>query len=316
MIVFWSARISSACVELAQRRRAAADRRVEVLGVAGERGAELVDDQLQAALEGLAQRVLDEVGLHGLGRPLDRDVGLGRARVVVVAELVLGGDRVALRLAVDEVLGDQRLRLGRALGVLAELRQRARQLDRHDGALVGVDVEVRTVPAVDAGDPDLRARRRCRRRCRARSCRCASRRRPRSPRRRRRPRRARAWLSASGGASTGPAGTWEGSQSRVPPSVNGVELSPGLRSLAPGQRSRLPVSSALNSAGPCGLGVKPGTKLSGGGRPGDAGIAFGRLPGGANENVLSSTEKRPMPPLASTTPEEPKSSNQPTSSGV
>ena len=37
--------------------------------------------------------------------------------------------------------------------------------------------------------------------------------------------------------SHGPGGTCFGLQGRVPLSVNGVELSPGLRSLAPGQRS-------------------------------------------------------------------------------
>ena len=41
----------------------------------------------------------------------------------------------------------------------------------------------------------------------------------------------------------GPTGIWLGSQSSRPPSVNGVEPSPGLRSLAPGQRSVFPVSS-------------------------------------------------------------------------
>ena len=49
--------------QLAQGRGAGADRGVQVLGVADQAGPELVDDQLQAAVERLAQGVLDEVVL-------------------------------------------------------------------------------------------------------------------------------------------------------------------------------------------------------------------------------------------------------------
>ena len=45
MIRFWLARISVTLLQLGERRGAEADRLVEALGVAGERGAELVDQQ-------------------------------------------------------------------------------------------------------------------------------------------------------------------------------------------------------------------------------------------------------------------------------
>jgi hypothetical protein len=77
----------------------------------------------------------------------------------------------------------------------------------------------------------------------------------------------------------------------VPLSVNGVELSPGSRSLAPGQRARLPVPpvrSAICSIGEVGL-VSPE------GRPG--------------VKVLKVVEISAIVPLASWIPEVPKSLN-------
>ena len=76
-----------------ERRSAAADRVVEVLGVAGERGAELVDQDLQAVAKGIAQRALDEVLLDGLAGLLDRDVGVLDPLVVAAGPLL---ERVAL----------------------------------------------------------------------------------------------------------------------------------------------------------------------------------------------------------------------------
>jgi hypothetical protein len=132
-------------LELAKRRRPAADRRVQVLRITGEGGPELVDDELEAALERLAQRVVDEVGLHGLRDLLDRD----RAAL---------GERVSLaRLAVDEVLGDERLGLRGAGRVLRELAHRAGRRERDDRPLVLVDVERGDSARLHAGDPDQRA---------------------------------------------------------------------------------------------------------------------------------------------------------------
>ena len=102
--------------QVGQRRRAQADRLVERLRVAREARAELVDEQAEALLERLAHRVLDEVGLDGLRDPRRGD----RAPVL---------QGLPRRLAVDEVLGDQRLGLGRALRVLAEDGELVRDLD-------------------------------------------------------------------------------------------------------------------------------------------------------------------------------------------
>jgi hypothetical protein len=120
-------------------------------------------------------------------------------------------------------------------------------------------------------------------------------------------------VSATRRMAYGPSGTWLGSQSRVPPSVNGVELSPGLRSFAPGHRLRL---SRSKPAAPKNCSV---TVLTGGGSSGK-GTMFGgsvSAPAGVlNVNVLKVVPMRPMPPFASTIPDVPKSLNHPTSSGV
>jgi hypothetical protein len=79
--------------------------------------------------------------------------------------------------------------------------------------------------------------------------------------------------------------------------VNGVELSPGSRSLAPGQRAFffVPPMPAMSTIGAVGL-VNPN------GRPG--------------VKALKVVSMRAMPPFASWIPEVPKSLNQETSSGV
>src|SRR5262249_30080091 len=85
---------------------------------------------------------------------------------------------------------------------------------------------------------------------------------------------------------------------RLPPSVNGLLASSAVRSRLPGQRRALLVSRNERIC-------------AGGG----GGSAFGK-PGVDTENGLSVVPMRPMPPLASTIPDVPKSLNQPTSSGV
>ena len=77
-------------VGLAQRRAGAADRGVEVVGVAGHAGAERADDEAQALAVGAAQDVVDEVGRDRRGRAADRDA---RARL----ELLLGRARAGSR---------------------------------------------------------------------------------------------------------------------------------------------------------------------------------------------------------------------------
>ena len=75
---------------------AALDRGVEVVSVSGERGPELVDQDPQSLVERLAEGVLSQVGLHGLPRLLDRDVG--------VCDAATRLKRVSLGVAVEEVL--------------------------------------------------------------------------------------------------------------------------------------------------------------------------------------------------------------------
>lgn len=77
-----------------QRRRSEPDRLVQSLRVARQSGAEFVDQELESFPVRLAERVLNEVRLHGLGDPAGRD---GPAL----------GHRFARGVAIDEVLGDQ-----------------------------------------------------------------------------------------------------------------------------------------------------------------------------------------------------------------
>ena len=69
----WSARIAKHARRLAERRHAAADRLVEVLGTPGESGAELVQDEPEALGVRAPHRVLHEVGRDRRGRALDGD---------------------------------------------------------------------------------------------------------------------------------------------------------------------------------------------------------------------------------------------------
>jgi hypothetical protein len=130
--------------QLSQRRSAGADGGVEILGVPRQRGSELVDDELEAALERLAEDVVDQVALDGvlIARRLDRALErLSRAA----------------RLAVEEVLGDERLGLGGTAGVGLQLREVRAHLEGDERPLLGGDVEVCDCAGLDAGDPKLRA---------------------------------------------------------------------------------------------------------------------------------------------------------------
>ena len=126
IVVFWLASSFVTCAGLLQGRRPAADRLVQVLSIAGQGGAELVDQQRQPLPERQPEGAQDQVVLNRLPGLGDRDVGC--LDPLVVAE-VGNLDRIALRRAVDEVLGDQRLRLAPADRAVAEHRHRAAQLD-------------------------------------------------------------------------------------------------------------------------------------------------------------------------------------------
>lgn len=100
------------------------------------------------------QSAEDEVVLHGLAGLLHGDVWvLGVLVLALVADL----DRVALGRAVDEVLGDERLRLAAADRALPEHGDRTAELDLDDGALARVDEEVGDRAGRDARDLDLGA---------------------------------------------------------------------------------------------------------------------------------------------------------------
>jgi hypothetical protein len=107
--------------------------------------AELVADRPQALKEVVepvdvtGEVVLDRGPVGGRGdRGLERLIG-------------------AARLAVEEVLGDQRLRLRRAARVCLQLREIGADLEADQGGLPRGDVEVGDRPRVDAGDPELGA---------------------------------------------------------------------------------------------------------------------------------------------------------------
>src|SRR5215208_2431896 len=256
--------------ELSERRRAEADRLVQLLGIAGKRGPEFVDQDGEAVLVGLAQRVLDEVRLDRLGDLSGRD----RATL---------GKRWSLRAAGQEILRDQRLRLRGAAGVLAQGAERPRCLDCEVRALVLCDVESRHRAGVDARDPQVGALDDAEGVVhldvvRVRVVRTGHGRQPGGE--------AYEQGYEERDPSHGPTGTWEGSQARVPLSVNGVELSPGSRSLAPGQRARLLSAPPIFASSAIG----------------DSGGVLGR----PALKALKVVAIRPMPPLASSGPDVPK----------
>ncbi len=216
---------------LLERRGAAADRLVQVVAVAGEGGAELVDQQRQALTERQAQCAQDEIVLDRLTGLGDGDVGiLDPLGVAQVRDL----DRIPLRGAIDEVLGDQRLRLAAADRVLPEHGDRSAQLDLDDRALARVDVERGDGARRHSRNLDLRAVGQAEgvveldevgvlvvaARARGEEA----------------PDPEAHQAADDGQAPHEPGGMIEGSQSTVPPSVHGLLPSGAGRSLEPGQR--------------------------------------------------------------------------------
>jgi hypothetical protein len=96
-------------VGLAQCGARAADRLVEVVAVARDRGAQLVDQDAEPLADRQPHDVVDEVGRDGRRRALDGDRG---------ARLELAG--IVARGAVDVVLADERLGRDLAARVLAQ----------------------------------------------------------------------------------------------------------------------------------------------------------------------------------------------------
>ena len=130
-------------IGLAQRRHAAADRRLEVVAARGQAHPELREDEPEALAGGAAQDAEHDVGRDRRRGLLDRD-GLRRRL------------RRLAGIAVEVVLADERLRLDLAEDVLAKAGEvRARDLDRRERAgRRALDVEaLRRYPT---GTPDER----------------------------------------------------------------------------------------------------------------------------------------------------------------
>ncbi len=143
-------------VDLAQRRVGAADDLVEVGAAAGDARAELVEDDRQARLLRLARDVVDQVEVDRLARVLDRQQVLALALAVLDLLQLRGRLRGGLsrlrRLALDELLADQRLRADHALGVAAEvLVALVLDVEHDDGLEVVRDVERVDLADLDAG---------------------------------------------------------------------------------------------------------------------------------------------------------------------
>jgi hypothetical protein len=126
-------------VGLAQRRHAAADRRLQVVAAGAQALAELGQDDPEALARGAAEDVEHDVRRDRAGGLLDGD----RPR---------RGLRRGAAVAVEEVLADQRLRLDLAEDVPAKARE-ARLVDPHGRQRArgrALDVEVGDPADVDA----------------------------------------------------------------------------------------------------------------------------------------------------------------------
>jgi hypothetical protein len=108
-------------VGLAQRGVRAVDRLVQLVAAAGERRAELVQDQREPLAVRESQRVVDQVQVDRRARVLDAQQVLALA--VAVLDLRELRRPVRAGTALDELLADQRLRADRAARVLVERRE-------------------------------------------------------------------------------------------------------------------------------------------------------------------------------------------------
>ena len=144
-------------VRLPQCGVGAADDRVEVLAASGKACAQVVEDEAEALRIGQAVDVLDDVQVHLLAVVLERQEPLAGSRLAV-------GDLLELRwrldprcarlgrLAVDELLTEERLRADDARGIAEEVLE-GRVGDLHDDhGLPGVVLAVRVYLLPGHGD--------------------------------------------------------------------------------------------------------------------------------------------------------------------
>ncbi len=130
-------------VRLAQRRVAAHDDLLEVFAAGREADAELVQDQSEPVRVGLAHDVVDQVEVDCLAVVLDREEALALAGLALLDYLQLrrriGARRARLgRLALDELLAEERLRANQAGGVLAPVLKARVGDPHHDDRLAGL----------------------------------------------------------------------------------------------------------------------------------------------------------------------------------
>ncbi len=130
-------------VGLAESRVAAGDDLLEILAARRQADAELVQDQAEAVGIRLAHDVVDEVEVNRLAVVLDRQEDLALARLAVGDDLELrrrlGARGASLgRLALDELLAQERLRAHQAGRVLAPVLEALVRDPHDDNGLAGV----------------------------------------------------------------------------------------------------------------------------------------------------------------------------------
>ena len=134
---------------LAQAGRGAPDGVVEVVRAPGQACAELADDQAQAVAEGPPQDVVDQVEPDRRAGLADRD-----------APAVRYPARRGARLAVDEVLADERLRADLAAGVRAQVGQAGLghlRVDDRERVRLALEVDVLGRAGAHSGDLEVAA---------------------------------------------------------------------------------------------------------------------------------------------------------------
>ena len=147
-------------VRLAQRGIRTLDDLRELLPPCGEPGSEVVQDQAEAVRIGLPHDVVHEIEVHGLAVLLERQEALPLAPAALLDDLELRGRLRARspglrRLALQELLAKQRLRVDQAGGVLPEVLK-AGVVDLHDDhCLPGLRRAVRVHGLLGEGDVQL-----------------------------------------------------------------------------------------------------------------------------------------------------------------
>ncbi len=137
----------------------ALDHFAERLAAGGEAGAEVVEDEPELVGLGLLVDVVDEVDVDGLAVVVDRQEVLALAGLAVSDDAergrrLAGGGARLRRLAVDELLTEQRLRADDAAGVRAAVLEAGVADVHHDDRLAGIVVAVRVDGLAGPGDVD------------------------------------------------------------------------------------------------------------------------------------------------------------------